>query len=147
MKRILLKKWEEISQNEVSALCLDLKNMLQTPALIILTGDLGSGKTFLVDSFLKNNGQKQGAQSPTFSLLQEHEDVLHGDFYRLKSSEEIEYLELPLLLENKKLFFLEWGKDYLQAVVPYLEESVFFYEIEILSVHETRSYFLYQSKK
>ena len=51
--------------------------------------------------------------SPTYSLINDYGETVHGDFYRLVNPEEIVQLELELYLESADYFLVEWGKQYL----------------------------------
>ena len=98
MKKTLIKTWNKVLQTDLDTISFELKKNIDTPALILLKGDLGAGKTTFAKTFSKET------HSPTYSVLIESEDVLHGDFYRIKEAEEIIHLELPLYLEDKNYF-------------------------------------------
>ena len=59
--------------------------------VVALVGELGAGKTTLVQSIAKAWGYRRGANSPTFALANEYETprgtIYHMDMYRLKKSE------------------------------------------------------------
>ena len=82
--------------------------------LILLHGDLGTGKSTLARAFIRKlyaNDIKPDIPSPTFSLLQTYDDVrvpvFHADLYRLKSADEVDELGLSgLLLSHCGL--IEW---------------------------------------
>ena len=72
--------------------------------VVLLTGELGAGKTTLVRGMLAGLGWEEPVRSPTFNLLQSYTTdppVLHADLYRVKSYEGIgieDYLDDHLVL-------------------------------------------------
>jgi tRNA threonylcarbamoyl adenosine modification protein YjeE len=100
----LVRSWDHVTLANLEQHQSELLFQLHFPALIFLEGEIGTGKTTWIKRFLPNSK----INSPTYSLLDEGDDYLHGDFYRLKSSLEISDLELELYSE-KKMIFLEWG--------------------------------------
>ena len=125
MNKKLIKTWSRVFESDLAALAIELKKSLNTPALVILEGTLGAGKTTLVKNFSDH------LISPTYSVLSESGNILHGDFYRLENSEEIVHLELPLYLEGKDFFFLEWGAKFFNEVSEELESDFSPYLVEI----------------
>ena len=78
--------------------------------IIVLTGTLGSGKTTLVKEFLKSEGIKEIATSPTFAIQNVYEGkIFHYDLYQKKD----EFLNLGMLeeLERDGVHFIEWGEE------------------------------------
>ncbi len=79
--------------------------------IILLRGDLASGKTTLVKEFVKYLGISDLVTSPTFSIQTLYGDnIFHYDIYN-KSLEE--FISLGLLEEFEKsgIHFVEWGDD------------------------------------
>ena len=92
----------------------DLKKVIECiknsgKKIILLNGTLGSGKTTLVKEFIKNEGIKDIATSPTFSIQNRYENIYHYDVYQKKD----EFLSLGMLeeLENDGYHFIEWGEE------------------------------------
>lgn len=86
--------------------------LLQTSDLVCLSGDLGSGKTTLVQGIAQGWGSLDQVSSPTFVLVNDYRspggEVLHHmDAYRLKDAAEGEDLDLTFLLETGAVV-LEW---------------------------------------
>ncbi len=81
-------------------------------------GEIGAGKTTLVQAFCAELGVKELVTSPTFSLINEYtyhsaveetvQRVYHLDLYRLKSMEEALDLGIEDLLVNDAYCFIEW---------------------------------------
>lgn len=115
MQEQMLAEWPTTFENDLSSLVINLKKLISIPSLILLDGPVGAGKTTFAKVFCDTE-----TMSPTYSVLTESSDILHGDFYRLKDSSEIIHLELALYLEDKNYFLLEWGKEHLS----YLEKDL-----------------------
>lgn len=98
-----------------------LARMLQSGDTLLLTGDLGAGKTTLVQEIAKglNVGQDQYVSSPSFALLHEYTGLLpiyHMDLYRLSDEDDVEAAGLTEYLGNG-LCCIEWP-DRLGAFIP-----------------------------
>lgn len=135
-----LKKWNAVSQSELETISDELKKLIKAPALIILEGPLGAGKTTFAKTFSLETS------SPTYSVLTESNRVLHGDFYRIENQDEIMHLDLPLYLADKDYFLLEWGSKFFEIVERDLDESFSTYlvEISILESSGMRNFQLYE---
>lgn len=94
--------------------------------LIVLTGDLGAGKTAFVQGFGAALGITERITSPTFTLVHDYvgaELTLHHlDVYRLDDPAEVFDLSLPELLDDGSVTVIEWG-DRVSSELPhnYLE--------------------------
>lgn len=80
--------------------------------LIVLTGELGAGKTTLVGGLLKALGHAGPVRSPTYALIEPYRladrDVHHCDLYRLRDPGELEDLGLRDLLTPRSVLLVEW---------------------------------------
>jgi len=84
----------------------------QSGDVLLLVGDLGTGKTTLTQGILWGLGGTEYARSPTFVLVNEYPARLtmyHMDLYRLNSIEEIEDLGLDDYLYGNDLCVVEWA--------------------------------------
>ncbi|MEH6405815.1 MAG: tRNA (adenosine(37)-N6)-threonylcarbamoyltransferase complex ATPase subunit type 1 TsaE [Leeuwenhoekiella sp.] len=84
-----------------------------TSKTILFYGEMGTGKTTLIRSIVKQLGSQEAATSPTFSIVNEYADknenpIYHFDFYRI--SDEKEALDLGLMdyLASENWIFIEW---------------------------------------
>ena len=95
--------------------------LLQPGDLVALVGDLGSGKTTLVQGIAAGWGSLDPVSSPTFVIVNvyRHSDgirLFHLDAYRLTGGKDAEDLDIDLMLENGVLI-IEWA-DRILDVLP-----------------------------
>lgn len=106
------------SAKETVALGRELVAQLLPPKLILLSGNLGAGKTTLVKGIVE--GFKAAAQeevtSPTFTLIHEYRspeaDIYHIDLYRIDTQRELETLGIDDLFGPRSLIIIEWGEKF-----------------------------------
>ena len=82
--------------------------------LIVLSGEMGAGKTAFTQGFSTARGVSEAVTSPTFNLVHtysgtEHK-VHHVDLYRLERTGELEDLGLLELLDGGGVMLVEWGE-------------------------------------
>ncbi len=99
-----------------------LAGLLGPPQLLILRGDLGTGKTTLVKGIAQalEAADPDEVTSPTFTLLHEYDGaregkpvkLFHLDVYRLEGERQLESLGLDELLTPEALVLVEWGEKF-----------------------------------
>ena len=99
-----------------------LARLLAPPQLLVLRGDLGTGKTTLVKGIAQalDAAEPDEVTSPTFTLLHEYDGSLDGkpvklfhlDVYRLEGERQLETLGLDELLTPDALVLVEWGEKF-----------------------------------
>ena len=99
-----------------------LAHLLHPPQLLLLRGDLGTGKTTLVKGIAQalDAAEPDEVTSPTFTLIHEYDGALDGrpvklfhlDVYRLDSERQLETLGLDDLLTPDALVLVEWGEKF-----------------------------------
>jgi tRNA threonylcarbamoyladenosine biosynthesis protein TsaE len=99
-----------------------LVKLLKPPQLLLLRGDLGTGKTTLVKGIAQalDAAEPDEVTSLTFTLLHEYEGTLNGkpvklhhiDVYRLEGERQLETLGLDELLTPDALVLVEWGDKF-----------------------------------
>jgi tRNA threonylcarbamoyladenosine biosynthesis protein TsaE len=97
-----------------------LGTLLQPRDTVILTGDLGAGKTTLVQGIGRGLGVVDHVASPTFTLVREYSgrlDVAHVDVYRLERVQDVVDLALDELGGPERVLLVEWG-DAVQELLP-----------------------------
>lgn len=90
-----------------------LGTRLPSPAMVFLQGDLGAGKTTLVQAICRGRGVTEPVTSPTFALVHEyaaaHGRVVHVDLYRLESPRDVATLGLDdVLADPGAILLVEW---------------------------------------
>ncbi len=126
-----MKKWQKIFKNEeitvhsaeeMRDLGRELAAGIEGGEIVGLVGDLGAGKTHLVQGILQGLGASDPAASPTFSLVHEHADgrvpVAHFDFYRMKSPEEAWGMGWDEYLESGSVLLVEWADRFDGSLMP-----------------------------
>lgn len=97
-----------------------LAAFLQPRDTVVLTGDLGAGKTTLVQGIGRGLGVEDQVASPTFTLVREYSgrlDVAHVDVYRLERVQDVVDLELDEIGGPDRVLLVEWG-DAVQELLP-----------------------------
>ena len=118
---------EEATIKQLPRLIEKIKKCLSPPSVVILTGEIGSGKTSFVQFFA---GPHNPPASPTYSLINTFGNILHADFYRIESINELDYLELSLYQECRYAF-IEWGHPFLHYVKQEFPSHFHYYELKI----------------
>lgn len=103
-----------------------LGETLHPPLLVLLSGELGSGKTTLTKGIVAglDAASEDDVTSPTFTLLHEYgrgRQVFHGDLYRLETFHDFETLGIEDLFAQPAIVILEWSDKFpLKAPWPQL---------------------------
>jgi tRNA threonylcarbamoyladenosine biosynthesis protein TsaE len=107
--------------------------ILKTRDVIILVGDLGSGKTKFVEGILKYFGLEDEISSPTFTIVNEYnaknQNIYHFDVYRLEDTDEFyaiggeEYFD-------KGICLIEWGEQIKDALPINYKKITFSRDLE-----------------
>lgn len=100
------------SAAETRAVGAAFAGVLRAGDLVVLSGDLGSGKTTFVSGVGVGLGAEERATSPTFTIVRElHGRLLmrHVDLYRLDRVREVEDLGLGEMVEGDGIVLVEWG--------------------------------------
>ena len=102
----------ELTERELVAWGEAFGAALPLPATVLLSGDLGAGKTTLVRAIARAQGFLEPVTSPTYSLVHEYQSprgtVFHLDLYRLKGPEELYQLGWEEILRSRGLVLIEW---------------------------------------
>lgn len=115
------------SAQETQALAGKIMSFLKPGDVVLLTGDLGAGKTTLVGGALAALGYKEHVISPTFNILKCYFEVkpniFHIDAYRLEN-QNID-IGLDEFIEGNGVTFIEWPK-FIEPLIPsnHLEISI-----------------------
>jgi tRNA threonylcarbamoyladenosine biosynthesis protein TsaE len=101
------------SAEETIELGRKLARSLRPPVLVLMSGDLGSGKTTLSKGIISGLGaaREEDVTSPTFTLVHLFHNffkVYHVDLYRIERSADIESLGLEDALSEPAVVLIEW---------------------------------------
>ena len=82
--------------------------------IILLSGEVGVGKTTLIKEILRTLKVNDNVNSPTFSIINEYitrdkKIIYHIDLYRIKTIDELHSIGFFEYLDSKNLCFIEWG--------------------------------------
>lgn len=92
---------------------------LERGDVIALAGDLGAGKTQLVQGVAQALGVAEPVTSPTFNILLVHPGALpiyHFDLYRLEDEGQLEDIDFYETIEGDGVSFIEWGDRFPDAL-------------------------------
>jgi tRNA threonylcarbamoyladenosine biosynthesis protein TsaE len=95
-------------------------DLLRARDAVILTGELGAGKTTLAQGIARGLGVTDRVVSPTFTLVREYHgrlEVAHVDVYRLERIQDVMDLGLEELGDGEAVLLVEWG-DAVEEVLP-----------------------------
>jgi tRNA threonylcarbamoyladenosine biosynthesis protein TsaE len=85
---------------------------LKSPAVLGFSGELGTGKTTLVQAICRGLGATDPVTSPTYALVHRYHSpvgpVYHVDCYRLRSSAEARDLGLEEMIREGAIVLVEW---------------------------------------
>jgi len=109
----------ELDIDQIDTLIQNLNSKIanRSSVIILLQGDLASGKTTFVKQYVKSLGYDNNVTSPTFALQSIYGDnVYHYDIYN-KTLEEFIALGLLEEFEKNGIHFVEWGDDKLYSIL------------------------------
>lgn len=123
-----------ISHNEMELIALgkQLGKLLEKQDVIILSGDLGAGKTTFTKGIAKGLGVDQMIKSPTYTIVREYEGRLplyHMDVYRI--GDDPDSIDLDDYLFGNGVTVIEWGNllaqdlpsEYLEIIFDYRDDE------------------------
>lgn len=114
------------NENQLMAIGQSIGEKLQVGDILVLTGDLGAGKTTLTKGIAKGLGIDQMIKSPTYTIVREYDGRLplyHLDVYRI--GDDPDSIDLDDFLYGGGVTVIEWGElldaslldDYLTLVI------------------------------
>lgn len=129
----------QLSLDQLPQLCIHICDELPNGGVVVLQGDLASGKTTFTQAFSHFLGIDEAVTSPTFSLQQRYgEKLFHYDLYNYGFEK---FLSMGMLeeLEKPGYHLIEWGDE---ALVEFLKKAGFAYVVVQITKfdNETRCY-------
>jgi len=110
--------YETHSADETTELGKRLAEQLAPPKVVVLTGELGAGKTTLIKGIAQGfqAAREEDVTSPTFTLVHEYRgpkvNVYHVDLYRVDTERELMTLGLEDLMDENAVLLIEWGEKF-----------------------------------
>ncbi|PYU86666.1 MAG: tRNA (adenosine(37)-N6)-threonylcarbamoyltransferase complex ATPase subunit type 1 TsaE [Acidobacteria bacterium] len=95
----------------------EFSKRLKAPVLVLLTGELGTGKTTLTKGIVSGLGvaNEDDVTSPTFTLVHVYgrpAEVYHADLYRIESLHDFETLGMEDMFTTSSVAILEWSERF-----------------------------------
>lgn len=114
-----MQKYISNSEQDTMNLAKKLASLLHNGDIVVLSGDLGSGKTKFVEGFLSYFNLCDEISSPTFTIVNEYHKenthIYHFDVYRLSSPDEFYAIGGDQYFQNG-ICLIEWGEQILEAL-------------------------------
>lgn len=105
---------------ELDTVSKQILNFCKHP-VVLINGEMSTGKTTLVKSLVKTLGSTDNVSSPTFSLVNEYrsgaDKIFHFDFYRVNHIEEALDMGFEEYLDQNARVFIEWP-DMVLPLIP-----------------------------
>tara|TARA_B100001765_G_C19379915_1_gene282984 strand:+ start:77 stop:505 length:429 start_codon:yes stop_codon:yes gene_type:complete len=103
------------SDTNYSQIFEDLNLAEYSKCIVFLNGEIGSGKTSIVRSYIKLFNLNKTITSPTFTLINEYQldqtKIFHYDLYKIKRAQELIDIGINDYLNQNALHFFEWPKN------------------------------------
>lgn len=113
------------SPEATRSLAAEIARLARPGDVIVLTGEMGSGKTVFAQGFGRALGVDEPMTSPTFTLINTYDSgripLHHVDLYRLDLLSEVADLALGELAEGDGLLLVEWGEVAADTLGDHLE--------------------------
>lgn len=104
------------SEEETRRIGFRLGKTLRPPRVVLLTGELGAGKTLLTQALAAGLEVEDPSlvRSPSFTLINEYPSarghIYHVDLYRLEGADDFHSIGLEEILERDAVVIIEWGE-------------------------------------
>jgi tRNA threonylcarbamoyladenosine biosynthesis protein TsaE len=108
--------FESESENETYRIGYQFGSQLEAPAVVLLSGSLGAGKTVFVRGTISALGVdgREVVRSPSFSLVNVYDTprgrVYHVDLYRLETSRDLHSIGIEEILAVDAIVLVEWAE-------------------------------------
>jgi tRNA threonylcarbamoyladenosine biosynthesis protein TsaE len=116
--------FEALEETALQGLASKVARVLEPGDVVVLSGEVGAGKTTFVRAAALALGVTERVTSPTYQLARGYEGLVDGqrvvvnhmDLYRLEGIESHDALELDDYLESEAVTFIEWAAPALDAI-------------------------------
>lgn len=120
MREMEIKEIRTFSREETAKVGCSLGSLLKKGDIVCITGDLGTGKTVLVNGIAKALGISEHITSPTFTIVNEYEadtKLYHFDVYRISDVEEMFDIGFEEYLYGDGAVVIEWA-ELIKELIP-----------------------------
>jgi tRNA threonylcarbamoyladenosine biosynthesis protein TsaE len=117
-------EFEGVDEAALEALAARVSGFLESGDVVVLSGEVGSGKTTFVRAAARSLGVEKRVTSPTYQIARGYEGIVDGrevavnhlDLYRLEGLEDKDALELDDYLDPEAITFVEWAEPALGVI-------------------------------
>ena len=128
------------SKDETFKLGKKIGKIVDKDQLILLSGDLGAGKTLLVQGIARGLHIDERITSPTFNLIKEYKgdcNLFHMDLYRLDSSEELYNIGFIDYIDRTGIVVIEWP----EVALKLLPREYLYITLEVMNTNTRKLIF------
>ena len=125
------------SEQETHEYAMNFAKDISAPAILLLEGELGTGKTCFTRGLCEGlGGDPRQVSSPTFAIVQEYDikennRLVHIDAYRLSNEDELEAIGWDeLLQDNNAIIAIEWPSR-IKNSIPKNARTIKIYHVDI----------------
>lgn len=119
-----MRKWDSLDETAFATLAAEVGQILEPGDTMVLSGEVGAGKTTFVRAAARALGVEERVTSPTYQLARGYEGtsrgrpvtVNHLDLYRIEGVQEADALELDDYLDPRAITFIEWAEPALKVL-------------------------------
>ena len=132
-----MKKHISYTIDEINSIAKEILSLYNSSKIFVFIGEMGSGKTTLIKSLVKELGYKGNVNSPTFSIINEYSNgnkIFHFDFYRINDKNELLDLGIEEYINSDHWCFIEWP----DLIIDLLPEGFIKLNLETISENERK---------
>ena len=132
-----MKKHISYTIDEINSIAKEILSLENCSKIYVFIGEMGSGKTTLIKSLVKELGYKGNVNSPTFSIINEYSNgnkIFHFDFYRINDKNELLDLGIEEYINSDHWCFIEWP----DLIIDLLPEGFIKLNLETISENERK---------
>ena len=132
-----MKKHISYTIDEINSIAKEILSLYNSSKIYVFIGEMGSGKTTLIKSLVKELGYKGNVNSPTFSIINEYSNgnkIFNFDFYRINDKNELLDLGIEEYINSDHWCFIEWP----DLIIDLLPEGFIKLNLETISENERK---------